>query len=115
MATETATAGSHDDTHEAHHPVPAAVSALAAAAPAHGEGLQPHREAPLEHLGIGEAGVGHVRVHGARAVVARAGPGAAAQGLVILVALVAVKHVVHRALRGCQYAQGAKQRVGDAL
>src|SRR5215470_1827284 len=30
--------------------------------------LQPHRVPPLEHLGIGEPGVGHVRLHHVRAV-----------------------------------------------
>src|SRR5487761_1874345 len=59
-----------------------------------------YRKAPLQHFGIGEPGVGHVRVDRRRAVEARTGAGSAADGLVILVARVTEGEVVHRALRG---------------
>ena len=42
-------------------------------------------------------------------------PGAAADGLVVLVAIVAEGEVVHRALRRGQHPERAVQRVGDAL
>ena len=56
-----------------------------------------------------------MRVHGARAVEAGARAGAAAQRLVVLVARVAEREVVHRALRAGARVERGEQRVGDAL
>jgi hypothetical protein len=50
-----------------------------------GVAVQPHREAELQHLGVGQARVGHVRLHHAGAVEAGAGAGAARDRLVVLV------------------------------
>ncbi|MBK6803788.1 MAG: hypothetical protein IPG84_02415 [Betaproteobacteria bacterium] len=56
---------------EAHAPlaaVAAAMPARAAAAAPDRVGVQPYREAPLEHFRVGEPRVRHVRLHDARAV-----------------------------------------------
>ena len=79
--------------------VPAALAAAAARAVPDPEAFEPHREAPLEHLGIGQPGVRHVRLHHVGAVEVRAGAGAPCDGLIVLVALVAEGEVVHGALR----------------
>ena len=54
-------------------------------------------------------------VHGIGPVKARAGAGAAADGLVILVPLVAEGQVVHRALGRRADVQRRQERIGDAL
>ena len=46
----------------AHDPVAAPVAARAAAAPANGEALDEHGEAPFHNFGIGDPGVGQVGV-----------------------------------------------------
>src|SRR5204863_1715638 len=66
-----------------HDPVAAAEESGAAGTPAHGKALQPHRVAQLEHLRIGDAGIRHVTVDGARAVPSRSRPRAAAHRLVV--------------------------------
>jgi len=82
----------------AHEPVAATMSASPARAGAQREFTQQHREARLEHLRVGEPRIGHVRLHAARAVVVGAGARAAGDGLVVLVAVVAEREVVHRSL-----------------
>ena len=72
-----------------------------------GELLQHHRIAGLQHLGIGQAAVGHVGLHRIGAVEARPRAGAAADGLVILALRVAEGEVVHRALGGGEHAERA--------
>ena len=47
--------------HSAHCPVATAVAA--AAAVRNGKALEQHGKAPLEDLGVGKPGVGHVRLH----------------------------------------------------
>ncbi len=84
--------------------------------------LQPHREAELEHLGVGQARVGHVGLHDAvpskpptrPSASNAAGARAAGDRLVVLVARVAEGEVVHRALAGRHHAERAVERVGDA-
>ena len=76
-----------------------ALLALAAGAAANVEILEHHRKAGFQHFGIGEARIGHVNVNGARAVKAGARRRAGADGLVILIGVVAEGEVVHRSLR----------------
>src|SRR6266849_9627532 len=76
--------------------IAAAMPADAAGATTDGETVDEDGKAPFQHLGIGEARVGHVRVDGVSAVEIRTGARAAADRLVILVALVAESEVVHR-------------------
>ena len=76
--------------------------------------VQAHREAELQHLGVGQARVGHVGLHHAGAGKALARAGAAGHCLVVLVALVAKGEVVHGALAGRHDAQCTQQRIGDA-
>src|SRR3954467_7985693 len=94
--------------------VPAAPVAAAARSGADLEALEAHREAPLEHLGIGEARIGHVRLHHVGTVEVRSGARAACNSLVVLVALIAEREIVHGALRGREHAERAIERVGDA-
>src|SRR3954469_11141152 len=101
--------------HAAHRAVPAAPVAAAARSGADLEALEAHREAPLEHLGISEARIGHVRLHHVGTVEVRSGARAARNGLVVLVALIPEREIVHGALRGREHAEGAIERVGDAL
>ncbi len=96
-------------------PVAAAPAAPAARAAADLEALEQHREAPFEHFGIGEPGIGHVGLHHVRAVKARAGARAARYGLVVLEAGVAEREIIHRALGRRHHAERAVQRVGHAL
>ena len=92
--------GAHrlEEGHRADHAVAAAVRALPARAAADRELVEPHRQPRLEDFRIGQAAVGHVRLHRARPVMI--GPGARTAGdrLVILVALVAEGEIVHRPL-----------------
>ncbi len=54
-------------------------------------------------------------LHHVGAVEAGAGPRAASDRLVVLVAVVAEREIVHGALRGREHAKGAVERIGDAL
>src|SRR4051812_46707864 len=101
--------------HAAHRAVSAAAAPAAARFGADLEALEAHREAPLEHLGIGEARIGHVRLHYVGAVELRSGARAAGYGLVVLVALVPEREIVHGALRSREHTERAIERVGDAL
>ena len=87
----------------------------AARAAADVEILQHDGKAALQHLRIGQARVGHMRVHRRRAVEAGARRRAGADRLVILMGRVAEGEVVHRALRGAERAERAEQRVGHRL
>src|SRR5690606_19080008 len=82
----------------AHDAVTAPVKAAPTASPADAEGFDEHGETPLQHFRIGETRIRHVRMHGVRAVEVGTGARAPADGLVILVTLVAEREVVHRAL-----------------
>src|SRR6185503_17815670 len=104
-----------EEAHSANRAFAAAPAALAARAAADLEALEPHREAPLQHLGIGEARVGHVGLHHVGAVEARPGARAAGDRLVVLIAVVAEREIVHGPLRGGEHAERAVERVGDAL
>jgi hypothetical protein len=72
--------------------------------------LQHHRIAELEHLGIGQARIGHVRLHRVRPRKActcrRAGA---------LILGVAEVEIVHRALGGRKRAERAEQAIGHCL
>src|SRR5260221_7667108 len=78
-----------EEAHAARGAVAAVPLALAGAALADRMLVDAHREAPLEHLGIGQARIGHVALHGIGAVEAVACPRAAGDRLVVLVAVVA--------------------------
>ena len=56
-----------------------------------------------------------MRVDGAGSVEIGAGTSTAANGLVVLVGIVAEGEIIHRALRGCHLAHRAEERVGDDL
>ncbi len=87
----------------------------AAAAATDREAFNDNREARLQHFRIGQPGVGHVGMHRVAAVVVRSRAAAAANGLVILVALIAEGEVVHRPLRRRLHAERAVERIGDRL
>ena len=57
-----------EEAHAPHAAVAAVPASGAARAGADLVAVQPHREAELEHLGVGQARVGHVRLHDAGAV-----------------------------------------------
>ena len=92
--------------------VPAARAAAAGPDPV---GLEQHRVAPLEHLGVGEPGVGHLGLHHVGAVEAVARARAAGHRLVVLVAVVPERHVVHRPGPLGHHPQRRVQRAGDDL
>ena len=79
------------------------------------EVLEQHRITELEHLRVGEAGIGHVSVHGVGAGKSRTRRGARTDRLVVLVPGVAEIEIVHRALGGGEAAQRAEQAVGHRL
>src|SRR5918995_3226132 len=66
-----------EEAHAAHRAVPAAPAPGAARAVADLEALEPYREAPFEHLGIGEARIRHVGLDDVCALEARPGARAA--------------------------------------
>src|SRR5699024_559818 len=74
--------------------VAAAPSAGAAAAAPNRELSQQYRETPFEHFGIGEPGVGHVRLHHRRPLEPVTGPGAGSDGFVVLMLRIAEGDVV---------------------
>ena len=84
------------------------------------ETLEKHRKARFQHLRIRESRIGHVTLNGIGAgkalpLVVDAGAGAAADGLVVLIAIVAPDEVIHGALGGRIDTERAQQRVGDRL
>jgi len=85
-------------THATHGAVAAAMIAVAARSGADREVFESHRQAEFKHFRVGQARVGHVRLHDARAVEVRPGPRAASDRLIILVAVVTEGEVIHRAL-----------------
>src|SRR3954467_12047882 len=90
-------------------------AARPARAPADGEALQAHGVAVLQHLGVGDAGVGHVGMNGARPREPSPGAGAAADRLVEAEALAAEEEVVHRSLAAGGEAQRLDQGVDQPL
>src|SRR6185437_4561425 len=96
-------------------PVATAPAARAPAAPPDRVPLQSHRVPPLQHLGIGEPGVGHVRLHHVRARETVSRPRPARHRLVVLVPLVAERDVVHRARALGLHPQRRVQGAGDDL
>lgn len=117
----------------ADHAVPAAVLARAAAAGAQAELAQKDRVPPFEDLSVGDARVGHVRVHARGAVPGGAGAGAAGYCFVVaeafcwggggrivwvgvgIVAAEAESQVVAVALGGGASGEGEEDDVRDAL
>src|SRR5205085_10724437 len=108
--------GKHHGGHrleEAHPPLAAVAAPMpagAAAASPDAIRVEAYGKAPLEHFGIGEPRIRHVRLDHARAVEVRPRAGTAGDRLVVLVALVAEGEIVHRALRGGERAQRAVER-----
>ena len=88
---------------------------LPARASANRELVEPHRQPRFQNLRVGEAAVGHVRLHRAGAVMVRPGSRPAGDRLVILVPLVAEGEVVHRPLTWREPAGRREQGVGDHL
>src|SRR5512139_1470760 len=97
MAAEQGERHRREETQPASPTTAAAVPARPTAAAPDLVALEPHGEAPLENLGVGQPGVRHVRLHDVGAVEAWPGAGAAGHGLVVLVTVVAEGQVVHRA------------------
>ncbi len=77
--------------------------------------LQHDGEAQLQHFRVGEPRIRHVRMHGGGAVETFSRRRAGADRLVILMARIAEGEIVHRALRGAERAQCAKQAINDIL
>src|SRR5205814_1258056 len=88
------------EAHAARGAVAAVPAATTAAAAPDLVRVDAHRVAPLEDPGVGEARIGHVRLHRVGAVETLARAGAAGDGLGVLVALVADGdlHADHRAV-----------------
>ena len=74
-----------------------------------------HGKARLEDLGVGEARVRHVRLHGRAAIEGWARTGAARDGFVVLHPRIAEGEVVHRALRGRKATERREQHIDDDL
>src|SRR5262249_51392057 len=79
------------------------------------EVLEQHRIAELQHLRVGQSGVGHVGVHGVGAGKTRARRRARTYRLVVLVLGVAEIEVVHGALGGGERAERAEQAIRHRL
>src|ERR1700761_74471 len=92
---------------------PAPPGARAAAAVTDRVGLKADRVAPFEDFGVGEAGVRHLRLDHVGAVEALACSRAARDRLVVLVPIVAERHVVHRARAFGHGIQRGVDRAGD--
>ena len=78
--------------------VSAGVGALSTGIGPDREALYPQGKPPLEYLRVGEPGIGHVAMDSACAGVTRSRTRTTANGLVVLVFVVAVDSVVDRAL-----------------
>ena len=89
--------------------------ANAAGSAAHGELAEAHGVALLDDLGIGDGGVGHVRVQGMSAVVAISSAGATGDGFVVAEACAAEEEIVHRALAAGLEAEGFDEGIDEAL
>ena len=104
------------ETHSADDAVSAPMLTGAARAVSDRERFEDHRETPLEDLRVSRQGVGHVGVDRVGAVVVGAGAGAAADGLVVLVAgVVAEGEIVHGPLPRRHDAERADHGVGHRL
>mmetsp|Transcript_6626 Transcript_6626/g.23400 ORF Transcript_6626/g.23400 Transcript_6626/m.23400 type:complete len:588 (+) Transcript_6626:44-1807(+) len=97
------------------HSAAAHVASLAAGALADRERLDADGVSELNDLRVREARVSHVRMYTIRAVEVRTRTGAPAHGLVVLVAFVAKRHVVHSPLSTGHNAERAIQRVRHHL
>src|SRR5690348_12510386 len=95
------------------YPVAPAPPATATRAASHGKALHRHWVTPLQHLEVGEPGVGHVGVDGGCPCKAGAGAGAATDGLVILVGCITEREIVHRTLAIGEYPERTKQGIDD--
>src|SRR5215470_8133962 len=104
-----------EESHTALSAVAAAMPSGTTAAAADAVLLEPHGEAPFEHLRVRQPRIGHVRLHDAGSVEIGPRAGSAGNCLVILVAGVAEGEVVHRALRSSEHSERAVQRIGDRL
>src|SRR5262249_31690008 len=85
--------------HAADDAVAAALSPCTTGAATNGEAFEQYRETPFQHFRIGQARIRHVGVNRVGPIEIGPGAGAAADRLVILVALIAEGEIVHRALR----------------
>ena len=70
---------------------------------------------PLKNFGVGEPGVGHVRVDRRSPIVTGSSTRPATDRLVILMSAVSKGEVVHRSLAGGRYPQCTQQRIRDGL
>ena len=77
--------------------------------------LQPNRVPVLDDLRIGNARVGHVRMHRISTITLGRRPTPATDGLVVTELIVAEQHIVHRALTGSAKAQGLEQCSHETL
>ena len=89
--------------------------ARAAGIGADGEFFQQHRITRFQNLRIGEARIGHMRVHRRHAVEIASRARAAADGFIILMARIAEGEIVHRALARGEHAQASEQRIHHRL
>ena len=78
--------------------VATAVFALTARSTPDRKRIQDYREPPFQNFRVGQASIGHMRMDAIRSVKIRPGPGAAADGFVILIISVAEGEVIHSAL-----------------
>lgn len=103
------------EAHSAHCPVATAVAAAAAAAVTDEKALEQHGKTPLQDLGIGKPGVGHVRLHAVGALEALARTRSTGDGIVVLIPFIAESEVVLGALRAGHHTERPVERIGDIL
>src|ERR1700722_8740052 len=115
MAAERADRHRLEEPDPADSAVAAVPAAVAAAAGADRVGLGPDRGAPFELLGVGEPGVGHLRLHHVGAVDPLAGARAAGHRLVVLVPVVAEGDIVHRPRPLRHHVERSVEGAGDRL
>ena len=89
--------------------------ALAATAGAHREGFQAHRITALQHLGVRQPRVSHVRLQPHRSSKALTRAATTGHRFVVLAAAIAEADVVHRSLAGRLGAESRKQQIAEGL
>ena len=77
--------------------------------------INAHRVAKFKHFGVGQARVGHVALHNAGAVKRGPRAGAAGDGFVVLIFVVAEGEVGHRSVRARKHAKRAVEAIGGGL
>ena len=91
------------------------MAALSARPLTNGKGLDDDGKAVLEHLGVCQSGIRHMRLDCIGAIEALSSPGAATDGFIVLPVRIAKGEIIHGPLGGGHRPQGGVEGIDDTL